>query len=105
MEPERAVERAEQDHDFADESAEAGQAEIGEETDGRKAGVDGHGGGQAAEAGQFAVVGPLVNHADQEEHHGAGDAVGDHHEEAPLMAAGVIMAAPRTTNPMWLTEE
>src|SRR4051794_21770251 len=58
---------AEHDEYFADESAQAGQAEASEENADCETAVDRHLAEQAAEFVEIAVMHPVVNHADQEE--------------------------------------
>ena len=65
-------------HGLADKPVQAGQAERGEEADRRHAGIPGHLEPQAAEAGEIPVMGPVIDHADQQEHHGARHAVVEH---------------------------
>ena len=83
------------DEDLADEAAQARQAHRGEEDDGGDAAVERHRVEQAAELVEVASVDPVVNHADQEEHAGRADAVGDHLEHRAVHAIGVDIAGCR----------
>ena len=83
---------AEHGEDFADEPAQARQAQAGEEdADGHTA-VQRHQAEQAAELVQVAVMHPVVNHADHKEHAGRGDAVGDHLEHRAVHAHRPVVA-------------
>ena len=63
------------------------------------AGIDGHLGEQPAELVEVAMVDAVVNHADQEEHAGRADAVGDHLEHRAVDAhrpvVGIVIVAGR----------
>src|SRR5436190_19910529 len=68
---ERAVvPRAEDDEDFADEAAQAGEAEAGEEQADGEAAVERHCLHQAAELVEIAMANAVVDHADHKEHAG-----------------------------------
>ena len=82
---------------FADEAAQAGEAEAGEEDADGDAAIDGHFGEQAAELVEVAVMDAVVDDADEEEHAGRADAVGDHLEHravhAHLPVVGIVLRA------------
>ncbi len=52
--------------------------------------VERHDVAQAAQLVQIAGVCPVVDDADQEEHAGRGDAVGQHHEHRAVDPVGVV---------------
>ena len=79
-------ERADERQELADEAGQAGQAGRGEDEEAEDRGLDRHARGEAAHLRDRPVVGPLVDHADEEEQ-GAGDqAVVDHLEDRALDA-------------------
>ena len=78
----------ERHQDLADEAAQAGQPETGEEHGDRQAAVDRHPVEDAAELLEVAVVDPVIEHADHEEHAGRRDAVGQHLEHRAVDPLG-----------------
>ena len=69
---------------LADKTAQAGQAQRGEENADGDSAIQRHPGEQPAELIQIAMMHPVVNHADQKEHAGRADAVGNHLEHGPV---------------------
>src|SRR5690349_21558725 len=68
----------EDDKYFADETTEAGQAQTGEEDDHRHRGVKRHFSENTTEFVEVAVMDAVIKDADDKEHAGGADAVGDH---------------------------
>ncbi len=77
---------ADQDEELADEPGQPGQAGRGEDEEPEDRRVDGGPRRQAAHLGDRPVVGPLVDHADQQEQGARDEAVVDHLEDRALEA-------------------
>ena len=84
------VERGQDHEDLGHEPAEAGQAHRAEENHVRHRAVQRHDVVEPAQLVQVAGMGPIVDHADQEEHPGRGDPMRQHHEHRAVDPVGVV---------------
>ena len=84
--PEIRFHRAEYHHEFADETAGAGQSDVGHREQHEECGEHRHGVGHTAVIGDVARVHPVIQHADAQEQRAGNEAVRDHLQQRAFHA-------------------